>query len=773
MNRPNFVPAVGRDGKLSLRFLVVLSVIACSLLWQACSAVPQSTAAPAQNPAPPQSAKILLPSASVGSSYREVLTGVVPTELLRLSQGQLPPGLTFNSATAMIAGVPTQAGTFTFTITRMVGQRGKVLATNYALTINPATTATTKAISIQISPASTSVAPGAKLQFTALVKNTSNTAVNWSATGGTISSTGLWTAPVQTSSNNVTITAISAADSSASSSAIATFSLPKFRIVTASLPSGVKSNPYSASLVATGGPTPYRWSVVSGSLPPGLQLNSETGVLSGSPTNSGTYSFVVQGRDAITQKSEQSYSILISNPGTLCGPPTYNCSRTDSAVVQIPAQIPNVGNLTGANRMVTDPDFGSRIVRVTDWNTDPAANSAENRSYVTATSGSADENLWNTDSTMFVLQNMGTSLYPFVFDPASMQASRVYVSSNPTRGGMTISGAGMWSRVSPNILYVADNSVPTISKYDFSDRVNTPTAQLVFDFRSSPNCLPAGFNLTWKTKGEVSSGDTVLAMAYSNTGVQDTGAYAVAYKVGSGCTVLNTQTGQVWGDWGARGTIDIPDRWTIHNAKISKDGNWLVVDPENCLITSCSMGPYFWEIGTTHVTSCQDGLTSGQRCGGHWTEGYTHWINTYDAGLYTTRPFSNPRSFLYLTPNRPVGVQNPLDEHASWNNVDPADSYPFFLSYWSRTTPFPGPWYNEVTAMAPDGSGKVWRFAHSFITAKSQLFSAEYAIGSVSQDGRYFLLSSDWMGTLGSESGTAHCTVGVDCRGDVFVVELK
>lgn len=770
MYRPNFVPAVGRNGKLSLRFFIILSLIACSLLWQACSAVPQSPAAPSQNPTPPENAKVVLPSTAVGSHYREVLTRVVPTEALRLSQGQLPPGLTFDSA-GIIAGVPTQAGTFTFSISRIVEQLARSSSTNYVLTINPATNAP-NAITVQISPQAASFAPDASVQFTALVKNTSNTAVNWSATAGKISSAGLWTAPGQTSLKSVTITAISAADSNARSSAIATFNPPKFRIVTASLPPGVKSQPYTASLAATGGPTPYAWSVVLGSLPPGLQLNS-AGVLSGSPKTSGTYSFSVQGRDAIAQTSEQSYSIVVFNPGAGCGPPTYNCSRIDTAVVQIPAQIPNVGNLTGANRIVADPDFGSRIARVTDWNTDPAANNPGNRSYVTATSGSADENLWNTNSTMFIVQNMGTTLYPFTFNPTTLQASRMYVSSNPTHGGLTIPEVGMWSRLLPNILYTASDSEPTISKYDFSDRVNPPSAQPVFDFRSGANCLPAGFTQTWKTKGGVSAGDTVVAMGYSNTGFQDTGVYAVAYKAGSGCIVLNTQTGQVWGDWGVRGTIDIPDRWTIHNVKVSKDGNWLVVAPANCLIANCSKGPYFWQLGTTHVTSCQDGLTSGQRCGGHWTEGYTQWMNTYDAGLYTTRPFSNPRDIFYLTPNRPEGVQDPLDEHASWNNADPADSYPFFLSYWSQTTPFPGPWYNEITAVAPDGSGKVWRFAHSFITTKSQLFSSQYAIGSISQDGRFFLLSSDWMGTLGSDSGSAHCTVGVNCRGDVFVVELK
>jgi hypothetical protein len=126
-----------------------------------------------------------------------------------------------------------------------------------------------------------------------------------------------------------------------------------------------------------------------------------------------------------------------------------------------------------------------------------------------------------------------------------------------------------------------------------------------------------------------------------------------------------------------------------------------------------------------------------------------------------------------LTSVFPSGITIPFDQHQSWNNVDPADSVPFLASTWSSTSPFPAPWYNEIIGVAADGSGKTWRFAHSFISARSQRFSAFYAIGSVSQDGRFFAFSSDWMGKLGSESGTSTCTVGVDCRADVFVVELR
>jgi hypothetical protein len=454
-----------------------------------------------------------------------------------------------------------------------------------------------------------------------------------------------------------------------------------------------------------------------------------------------------------------------------CGPPTYFCSRIDSAVVQVPFPVPDVGNLTGANTMVMDPDFGNSIVRVTDWNTDSSQPSS-NRSYVSAASGSADENLWNTNSTMFVLQNMGAASYTYTFDPITMQAQRMYTSMDSKRGGFTFSGDGMWSRVSRDLLYSASDPAPVINSYNFSDPNTPPTPQLVYNFTSSPNCLPTGFTAKWKTKGGVSAGDATFGMGYSNTGGQGTGIYAVAYRVGRGCTVLNTQTGQVWGDWGSPGTIKIPDRWSIHNVKISKNGNWLIIARTDCY-TVCTTGPYFWEIGSTTVTSCGDELDGGQKCSGHWTEGYTQWINNYEAGKFTSRPFRDPTDIFDVIADPPAGVIPPLDQHGSWNNADPGDTHPFFLTFWSLTNPFPGPWYNEITGVDPNGSGTVWRFAHSFITATSQIFSTKYGIGSVSQDGRFFLFSSDWMGTLGGQSGTTTCTIANDCRGDVFILQLE
>jgi len=751
------------ETKRSLRVLLAVGLLACAFVLEGCSAVQQSSGTSSQSSSP-QISRTALPGATVGVSYRQTLAATAPVPFGPVSTSALPPGLTLNSQTGILTGVPTTAGTYTFSIGSIAESNVHIVLTHvYTLTV----TASSSAVTVEVSPAEASVAAGGKIQFSATVKNTSNTAVNWSAGAGTITSSGLWYAPSGTSLKSINIVATSVADPSAHSTATATLSSQALAIVTTSLPAGTTATAYSASLTATGGLPPYQWSIVSGSLPSGLQLSSTSGTLSGSVAKAGTYTFSVQGTDAEAATAQQSYTLIISNPATNCGPPAYGCSRTDQAISPLPVRPPNVGNLVGANTIVVDPSFGNRIVRITDANTDPAP-SFVNRTFVSATSGSADENLWNLDSTMFIVQDSGARAYPYTFNPSTMQAARMYVSSFPATAGFTLSDSGAWSHQSSNLLYVATGT--TINKYDFSDQTTAPSPQLVYDFTSSPNCLPAGFSPTWQTRGGVSADDTVFGMGYSNKGGQGTGVYVVAYKAGSGCSTLNTQTGQVGGDWGEKGTIIIPDRWTVHNVKISKDGNWLVVATNGCLSSSCLHGPYFWQIGTTNVYDCGE----GGLCDGHWTEGYSHWVNNNNTP-YTNqvmRLFGQPSSAASLTHSFPVGLTG-IDQHQSWNNVDPGDSVPFASSTWTQTTPFPAPWYNEIIAVAADGSGTTWRFAHSFITANSQSFSTQYAIGSISQDGKFFIFSSDWMGTLGSESGAKTCTVGTDCRGDVFVVELR
>lgn len=52
--------------------------------------------------------------------------------------------------------------------------------------------------------------------------------------------------------------------------------------------------PFSAQIGVTGGTAPYTFTLVAGSLPPGLTLDSATGIISGTPTTSGTYAYTIK-----------------------------------------------------------------------------------------------------------------------------------------------------------------------------------------------------------------------------------------------------------------------------------------------------------------------------------------------------------------------------------------------------------------------------------------------------------------------------------------------
>jgi hypothetical protein len=211
------------------------------------------------------------------------------------------------------AGLASALTAGTSTISAMLG----TVSGSTLLTIQPAPTL----VSIAVSPSDPTNVVGATAQFSATGTYSDNSTQNltsqvtWASTQtsvATINTAGLASALTTGTST------ISATLGTVSGSTLLTVQPAPLTMTTTSLPGGTVSNAYSASLAASGGTTPYAWSITSGSLPGGLTLNATNGLISGVPTNTGTSSFTVNVSDASNpvQNATNALSLSITAPST-------------------------------------------------------------------------------------------------------------------------------------------------------------------------------------------------------------------------------------------------------------------------------------------------------------------------------------------------------------------------------------------------------------------------------------------------------------------------
>ncbi len=81
----------------------------------------------------------------------------------------------------------------------------------------------------------------------------------------------------------------------------------------ATLPAAAVSVPYTETLLASGGTSPYTWALSSGTLPAPLTL-SAAGVLSGTPTAAGTFTFSIKATDSASPAASvtKSFSLTVA-----------------------------------------------------------------------------------------------------------------------------------------------------------------------------------------------------------------------------------------------------------------------------------------------------------------------------------------------------------------------------------------------------------------------------------------------------------------------------
>jgi hypothetical protein len=134
-----------------------------------------------------------------------------------------------------------------------------------------------------------------KLQLKA-ASTTSGVTFRWTGPGGFTSTQ---QNPIVTVTGNYTVTATSGDCSASATVAVTERPVAPSRLAVVCVGgNGQVGVPFSATVMATGGTPPYKFSIASGSLPAGLTLDSSSGKIAGTPTSAGNFSYSVKVTDS-------------------------------------------------------------------------------------------------------------------------------------------------------------------------------------------------------------------------------------------------------------------------------------------------------------------------------------------------------------------------------------------------------------------------------------------------------------------------------------------
>jgi len=252
-----------------------------------------------------------LPNGTVAASYgTQTLSGNggATPYTFAVTVGALPAGLSLNTNTGAITGTPTSDASKTFTVTAT--DNNGCIGTQF-YTVTPACPA------ITVSGAPPSGTTGTAYSSTTFTASGANGSYTFSKTSGTLpaglalSSGGVLSGtPTAAGTYGFTVTATDTSGCTGSKSNSVTISCPTISVSPASLPSEVINAAYTTTVTSSGGSGASTFTVGSG-LPTGLSL-STNGVLSGTPTVAGGYSFTITATDTNGCMGSTAYSVTVT-----------------------------------------------------------------------------------------------------------------------------------------------------------------------------------------------------------------------------------------------------------------------------------------------------------------------------------------------------------------------------------------------------------------------------------------------------------------------------
>ncbi len=251
---------------------------------------------------------------TVGSPYSFTLAATnSPTIWAEVTPGTLPPGLSINNHGA-ITGTPTTAGTYNFSLT---ATNGAGTSTAVAFSIVIVTTAAAPVITTPAGALGNGVV-GVPYNKTLTADNSPT---SWALVSGvlplglSINASGVISGtPTTAGAYTFEVTASNSTGTSASVAFSITIAAnatpPAISTVPGALTAGTVGTVYTFAMVASGAPT--SWAVASGALPGGLTI-SNTGIISGTPTVSGLFTFELTATNDAGTSMRVPFSITISN----------------------------------------------------------------------------------------------------------------------------------------------------------------------------------------------------------------------------------------------------------------------------------------------------------------------------------------------------------------------------------------------------------------------------------------------------------------------------
>src|SRR5882762_5436478 len=295
------------------RWALVVLAILLAIVSSGCSGVVSGSTSAVQG-APSITAQPAGQTVTVGqtATFTVAATGSAPLSYQWRKNSVAIAGMTSSSYTTPATTTADNGAQFTVVLSNSVGSVGSSAA---MLTVSAASVPP----SITTQPASQTVTAGQTATFSVAATGTAPLTYQWKKNSAVISgaNSSSYTTPVTMSSDSgaqFTAVVSNAAGSATSSAAILTVNAAStLQISTAQLAGGTVAGSYSATLSASGGSTPYTWSLASGKLPNGLTLNA-AGSISGTPSLAGSFSFTVQVKDAAAQSASRNFSINVVSP---------------------------------------------------------------------------------------------------------------------------------------------------------------------------------------------------------------------------------------------------------------------------------------------------------------------------------------------------------------------------------------------------------------------------------------------------------------------------